>query len=171
MGTYSKAITLFIIFSLYYYFHSPYNAYGESGSDDIPILNFEEFKPMLEKDNDTLYVINFWATWCSPCVQEIPYFERINKEYLNQKVRVILVSLDFRSQFETRLIPFVEARQMESMIIMLDDPRSNRWIPLVSKEWTGSIPATVIYKGDNRRFYEKVFTYEELETEILNFIN
>ncbi|WP_339700476.1 redoxin domain-containing protein [uncultured Marixanthomonas sp.] len=133
----------------------------------IPSYDFETFqKKILQKNNDTTYVVNFWATWCKPCVKELPYFERINKEYADKKVKVILASLDFPNKVQSQVVPFIKKNKLHSEIVLLDDADANSWIPKVSEEWSGAIPATVIYKDDSRKFYEKSFTYEELKTEI-----
>jgi thiol-disulfide isomerase/thioredoxin len=137
------------------------------GQREIPVVDFEGFESYLSKDNDTTYVVNFWATWCKPCVKELPAFEKLNEVYANDKVKVLLVSLDFIKHFETKVKPFVAEKNLKSDVILLNDPRSNQWIDKVSKEWSGAIPATVIYRGKDRLFYEGSFTYEELEKEML----
>ena len=137
----------------------------------IPSYDFKTFQEkILQKSNDTTYVVNFWATWCKPCVKELPYFERINKEYADKKVKVILASLDFPNKIQSQVVPFIKKNKLHSEIVLLDDADANSWIPKVSKEWSGAIPATVIYKNDSRAFYEKSFTYEELKTEIQNLL-
>ena len=137
----------------------------------IPSLNFKELEPLLNKKNDTTYVVNFWATWCKPCIKELPAFEKINSNYKSQKVKVLLVSLDFPDLLEKQLIPFVEKRQIKSEVILLDDPDANGWIPKISTEWSGAIPATLIYNKAERKFYERSFTYEEIETELTSILN
>ncbi len=132
-----------------------------------PIYDFKGLQPLLEQNNDTTYIVNFWATWCEPCVAELPYFEELNKNYSEQKVSVILVDLDMKRAWENRLLPFLEKRQLSSKVVILDDPKQNTWIPLVDEEWGGGIPATLIYKGDERQFYEQGFTKEELHTAFL----
>jgi thiol-disulfide isomerase/thioredoxin len=133
----------------------------------VPVVDFEEFEPYLHKENDTTYVINFWATWCVPCVKELPAFEELNEKYAKAKVKVLLVSLDFIKHYDTKLIPFIEERNIKSQVILLNDPRSNQWIDKVSPDWSGAIPATIIYKGNNRKFFEQSFSYETLEKELL----
>ena len=132
-------------------------------SREVEMMDFDAFSHWLERDTDSIYVINFWATWCAPCVRELPAFEKINEHYAEQKVKVLLVSLDNPNQMNERVIPFLEQRNIQSEVLLLDDPNSNRWIPLVSEEWSGAIPATVIYGNGFRAFYEKEFHYEELE--------
>lgn len=142
------------------------------GAQDRPrMLNFDDFAPYLQFESDTVYIINFWATWCAPCVKEIPAFEKIRNDYNNHKVRVILVSLDFPNQIETRLMPFLKNYSVSSEVLVLNDPDSNRWIDKVHTDWSGAIPATLIYDNKNRELYEKSFTYDELKTIINSKIN
>ncbi|APY10112.1 thioredoxin [Seonamhaeicola sp. S2-3] len=141
------------------------------GGDDLEIYDFNGLQPLLNKTDDTVYVINFWATWCAPCVKELPYFEDLYANYKDDNVEVILVSLDFPHQFETKLKPFIKKNKLQAKVVVLDDVDSNSWIPKVNKDWSGSIPATIIYKNDKRSFFEKSFTYNELENELKKFLN
>lgn len=137
----------------------------------IPTLDFETFDTgYLQQMNDTTYIINFWATWCKPCIEELPAFERINKEYSGQKVKVILTSLDFPERLEKQVIPFIKKYELKSEVVILDDPDANSWIPKVSEQWSGAIPATIIYNQEERKFYERSFTYDELKTELTSIL-
>ncbi|GGX20782.1 TlpA disulfide reductase family protein [Aquimarina muelleri] len=138
----------------------------ESKGVEIPVYDFESFKPLLTIGDGKTRVINFWATWCKPCVVELPYFELINSKYPEDKVEVILVSLDLPNQVESKLIPFIKKQKIQSKVVLLDDPDANNWIPKVNKNWSGSIPATIIYKNGTVNFYERSFTYNELEKEL-----
>lgn len=137
----------------------------------FPVYDFEEFEPLLHKDDGKTYIINFWATWCKPCIVELPYFEQINAEQKDNNVEVLLVSLDMPNMWKSRLEPFVEKKGLKSKVVILDDPKQNEWIPKVSEEWGGGIPATLIYNKEKRSFYEKGFTYEELNEELNKFLN
>lgn len=128
----------------------------------IEIYNFQEFESFLNKDTDTTYFVHFWATWCIPCLKELPEIERFSEDYRKHKVSVILVSLDFPGQLENRLIPFIENNKITSRVILLDDPNQNYWINKVNPDWTGAIPATLIYNRGNSVFYEESLTYEEI---------
>lgn len=138
-------------------------------NDDIEVYDFEQFERFLKEEQDQIYVINFWATWCKPCIQELPYFEAAQKQH--KDIRVILVSLDFANKLESQLIPFVNKNSIQSQVILLDDPHENEWIPKVDSTWSGAIPATLMIRGSKRKFYEKSFSEKELENEILNFKN
>ena len=137
----------------------------------VPQLTFEDLEPRLHTESDSLYIVNFWATWCVPCIKELPEFEKINEEYSDRGVKVLLVSLDNPDHMESRLLPFIAKHKLKSEIVLLDDPRSNRWIPMVDESWSGAIPATIIFTKNSRSFYEKVFTYEELENLVRSKLN
>jgi thiol-disulfide isomerase/thioredoxin len=136
----------------------------------VKSYSYDEIEKFLQIKDDKTYVINFWATWCLPCVKELPYFEKLQQEYQDKKVEVILISLDMPQKIKTTLIPFIEKKKLKSTILHLNDPDANAWIEKVDKNWSGAIPATVIYSSSNQKFYEQSFTYEELEKEVQSFI-
>ena len=136
----------------------------------IKTYNYNELKPFLEKKDDKIYIINFWATWCAPCVKELPYFEKINKEYADRNVEVLLVSLDFPKQVEKKLIPFINRKKIASEVVLLDDINEDFWIKAIDENWSGAIPATIIYNNNKRKFYEQSFDYETLEIELKTFL-
>jgi len=135
----------------------------------VKAYEYEGLKYYLNQKNDTTYVINFWATWCVPCVEELPNFEKINAKYKENKVKVILVSLDMPKMIDTKLLPFITKRQLKSEVLLMRDPDQNTWLPKVDSTWSGALPATIIYNKDMRKFYERSFTYDELEKEVSNF--
>lgn len=117
---------------------------------------------MKKLDPEVTYVINFWATWCVPCVKELPYFEELTEKQTG-KVKVILVSIDFDTQLESKVIPFIQKNNLQSEVVLLADPDSNHWIDEVDPSWSGAIPVTLVLKGKKRLFFEKQYEdYEEL---------
>ena len=136
----------------------------------VKTYTFNELKPLLEKNDGKTYIINFWATWCAPCVKELPYFEKINQEYSDKNVEVLLVSLDFPKQVEKKLIPFINKRKLKSEVVLLNDINENVWIKAIDESWSGAIPATIIYNKNNRKFYEQSFDYRTLKNELLTFL-
>lgn len=132
--------------------------------------NFSALEKEVLSDKNTIYVVNFWATWCAPCVKELPYFEKLNSE--NKSIKVVLVSLDFKDQFESKLLPFVKNRKINSEVVLLTDKDYNTWLPMIDKDWSGSIPATLIIKNDKKFFAERIFSsYEELSEYVNTNIN
>lgn len=144
---------------------------GGYSTGKIVSMNFGELeKNYFQNKNDSIYIINFWATWCKPCVKELPAFEKIASNYSDKKVKVLLVSLDFVDKIDSQVVPFLKKNNIQSKVVLLDDADANSWIPKVSPQWSGAIPATVIYKNDTRKFYEQSFTFEELEAELIPFL-
>ncbi|TAE56038.1 MAG: TlpA family protein disulfide reductase [Bacteroidetes bacterium] len=120
---------------------------------------------------DTLLIVNFWATWCRPCVEEIPHFEAINQKYAAQGVKVLFVSLDFPSQKKT-VSKFIASRNMQAETVLLAETDYDAWMPKISPDWGGAIPATLIVRPAKgvRDFAGKSFTYAELETWVLELL-
>jgi len=140
---------------------------SNSKSISIPTISFNELEQQLSQaqHTDSIYIYNFWATWCKPCVAELPYFEQLQAAYAHQKLKVHLVSLDFPAQLKDKVIPFVLKRQLQCDVMLLDAGNPNEWIDRISPDWTGSIPATLfIHQPNNyRELFEQSFTYQELE--------
>lgn len=134
----------------------------------LEVHDFTGVEPYLNLESSKTYVVNFWATWCAPCVKELPHFEALQENY-KEDVEVILVSLDFPHQYETKLKPFIQKHQLQSKIVVLDDPDMNAWIPKVNPNWDGAIPVTIIYNTSKRLFYNRTFSYAELESELKTF--
>lgn len=138
---------------------------------EVPVMDFDGLEARLPEDPNQLVIVNFWATWCKPCVKEMPYFNTLSRKYADDpQIRVILVSLDMETQMKSRVIPFIVERDLHPEVWLLDDPDANRWIDKVDPSWSGAIPATLFYKGNERKFYQQSFhSVEELEDIIQTF--
>lgn len=110
---------------------------------------------------DTVYVVNFWATWCAPCVAELSHFEALNKKYKNKNVKVVLVSLDSPKNLASKVVPFIVKNKINSEVVLLADSKTYKWIDLVDPSWSGAIPITLVFNKGKKYFYEK--DYESLE--------
>ena len=133
-------------------------------------VNFDELKTILNKNDNKLYVVNFWATWCTPCVKELPAFMKVNNMYRNNAgFKMILVSLDNANDLETGVRPFLKKKNIDTDVYILDDnKRMNEWIPAIDASWSGSIPATIFYRnGKKLEFKEGKLEKNELE-QIIN---
>jgi len=132
----------------------------------IKSLDYDGLEYYIKSHPSETLVINFWATWCAPCIKELPAFEKLGKKYANSNITVLLVSLDFPDQLEL-LTSFVNDKSLKSEVILLNDGNANLWIPKVDESWSGAIPATLITSSKRKKFYERSFSYEQLE-EALN---
>jgi thiol-disulfide isomerase/thioredoxin len=116
--------------------------------DDISIVDTKQLLSLIKTKDDTIRLFNFWATWCKPCVGELPYFEELNTLKKNEKFRLYLVSLDFPKDYRKRLIPFLKKRKMESTVLLFDGGNPNDWIDKINPDWSGAIPSSLVsYKG------------------------
>ena len=115
--------------------------------------------------SDTLYIINFWATWCKPCVEELTFFEQLADTCTNKKVKIYLVTTDMRKDIATRVTDFIKAKKLTQQVVFINELNADKWINKVSEEWSGAIPATLMIKGDigYKHFKEGELTFEELQ--------
>lgn len=134
----------------------------------VKTVKLDTLTSILNNDHDSVYVVNFWATWCKPCIEELPYFEEAHAAFSKQNVRIILVSLDSPSELDRVLLPFVNKKQLKSDVLLLDEQNPNEWIDVIEPKWTGSLPATIIQNNrlKKRMFFEKQLEKEELFTSI-----
>lgn len=136
----------------------------------VTLVNFTQLEERLKVQDDTLRVFNFWATWCKPCVDELPCFLDAAEKYKDQKFQLLLVSLDFPRQIESRLIPFLLKNQIKVPVVVLDARDPNSWIDKVDKQWSGAIPATLFLKSDKRYFHESEMSCDELHVIINKYL-
>ena len=137
-------------------------SFGQSKGQSLKEIGSDALEALSSNINDTTYVVNFWATWCSPCVKEIGYFEELHREYASTNVKVFLVSLDFPNQIEKRVIPFLKEKDITAEVLLVTDLDYNSWIDRVDTTWSGSLPATLIYNKEQRMFLEKEVSRDEL---------
>jgi thiol-disulfide isomerase/thioredoxin len=136
-----------------------------SYSQNVKLLNIDQLNERIKNGKDSTYVVNFWATWCAPCIKELPHFEKLGSEYKSEKLAVLLVSLDFKSKLTSNVIPFVKRKNLKNEVFLLNESSPQEFIDRIDPSWSGSIPATLFIKEDKRKFVESEFTYEQLLTE------
>lgn len=141
---------------------------GVNGQTTVSQIKITSLVNRINLTSDTSLIINFWATWCAPCVKELPAFDTIFNKYHQEKVKIILVSLDFKKDIESKLIPFIEKKEIKPPVIFLDETQDNYFIPKISDKWSGAIPATLIVNSKNsyRYFHEGELDVNFLEDQI-----
>jgi thiol-disulfide isomerase/thioredoxin len=134
----------------------------------IGVYKIDDLLKRINNNSDTTYVVNFWATWCKPCVAELPEFEKLHIDYSSKKVKVILVSMDFKESLTEKLKPFIKKNKYTCEIVLLDEVNGNDFINKISETWSGSIPATLITRKNKSifEFIEKKVTYDFLVDKI-----
>lgn len=155
------------IFKIYLFLVSLSINYAVFAQKSIEIIKFQDLEQLIQKD-DGIYVFNFWASWCKPCVTEMPAFETLANDFRLNKVSVIFISLDFKRDLKT-VEKFVVEHQIKSKVYLIDEPDYDSWIDKVSPQWSGAIPATLISNGIRKEFYEQSFDYQSLSDKIRHF--
>jgi len=127
-------------------------------------IKLKDLQQMIGKPSEKVQVINFWATWCAPCVKEIPLFEKLNQD--NKRVDVTLVSMDYDlDPNPEKVYRFITKKKLQSKVVILAEQNPNDWIDKIDKNWSGALPATLIVntKTGKRKFIQKELHEGELE--------
>lgn len=134
-------------------------------AQDIRTVDTDGLMGLINQEDDKLHVVNFWATWCAPCINELPDFERAMNEYNSEKVVFHFVSLDFPSSAKKTLPNFLEKRNLGPGVVIMTNTDYDSWIRLVDADWKGNIPATLFYKSSSktRLFHPGTLSYEEIK--------
>lgn len=136
----------------------------------VSVYKINDLLKRIYNTSDTVYVVNFWATWCKPCVAELPGFEQLHKTQRNQHVKVILVSMDFKEDLNKKLIPFLAKNYYTAEVVLLDEINGNDFINKIDERWSGAIPATLFTSKNKLKheFIEKTISYESIEEKLKN---
>lgn len=131
----------------------------------VEVIKYPALEKIInEPAGQKVKVINFWATWCRPCIKELPHFEALQKKYPTSELEVYLISFDDVENLESRVEPFVKKRNFESTLKLLDETDYNAFIDKVDPSWSGAIPATLVIAGNERRFVEGELSEAELNS-------
>lgn len=131
----------------------------------IPVLKFSQLHQRLQPSSDSVYVVNFWATWCGPCVEELPVFNELARVYARKNVKFLLVSFD-NPDSVLSLSRFVAQQRLLPEVVVLDEPDFDSWIDQVSPKWQGALPATLILARGGREFLERQVKFEEMRAKL-----
>lgn len=128
------------------------------------IIKLPELQAIMDAPGEEIRVINFWATWCAPCIKEMPLFEKLNKE--RKDVSVTLVSMDMDLDPNPQKVnKFVARKKLASRVLILDETNPNSYIDKIEKQWSGALPATIVINGKTgkRKFVERELHEGDLE--------
>jgi thiol-disulfide isomerase/thioredoxin len=136
-----------------------------ANSQTIAKWKIEDVVKSYSAKNDTVYVVNFWATFCKPCNEELPDFIRLVDKYKKQKVKMLLVSLDLPSYVAVRLPAFIKKNKYNTNHVWLNETNADHFCPMIDARWSGAIPATIIVnnKTGYKKFVEDQISAEDFE--------
>lgn len=132
--------------------------------DKAEIIKLTQLQEHIQAKTDHVKVINFWATWCAPCVKEMPLFEELNATRSDVKVTLVSMDLDLDPNPE-KVYRFIDRRKIKSQVFILNEQNPNAWIDQIEKSWSGALPATIIINGTTgkRKFVERELHQGDLE--------
>ncbi len=127
-------------------------------------VKLDQLQEIIQAKTDQIKVINFWATWCAPCIKELPLFEKLGQERPDVKVTLVSMDLDLDPNPE-KVHKFVMRKKLQSQVLILDEKDPNSYIDQIDKNWSGALPATIIINGKTgqRKFVGKELHEGELE--------
>jgi thiol-disulfide isomerase/thioredoxin len=119
-------------------------------------------------NSDHPLVVNCWATWCAPCVEEIPYFMETVKKYSDQKVELLLISLDFAKSYPTKIQELIKKNHFDATFFWLNETNADYFCPKIDPKWDGTLPSTVFInnKTGYRQFYGRPMTDRQIALEV-----
>jgi thiol-disulfide isomerase/thioredoxin len=137
---------------------------GLYAQQQAEIVKLKQLQDHINRETDNIKIINFWATWCAPCIKEMPLFEKIGAERKDVEVTLVSLDLDLNPKPET-VYRFIDRKKLQSKVLILDEKDPNVWINQIEKGWSGAIPATIIINGKTgqRKFVEKELHEGDLE--------
>ena len=134
-------------------------------------VSWQDIQQLAESEPDTLTIINFWATWCKPCIAEMPYLDALADCINGIPVRVVFVSVDDEQRRATALEPFLERRTLQGEVWSLENGYPYDWIDRIEPEWSGAIPASIFIVGSKKRFFEQELDAAALQQIVNQFIH
>ena len=128
------------------------------------IVDLTGLQKVIKGPGSEVRVINFWATWCAPCIKELPLLEKLGQERPDVKVTLVSLDLDLDPNPE-KVHKFVQRKKLKSDVLILDAGNPNEWIDQVDKRWSGALPATLIVntKTGKSKFVERELHEGDLE--------
>ncbi|MEO6726691.1 MAG: redoxin domain-containing protein [Blastocatellia bacterium] len=112
---------------------------------NVSLLKPAAFPNLVKQSAGKVLIVNFWATWCGPCVAEFPEFVKLDQTYRDKGVRFVHISADDSTDLKSKVIPFLKEQKAQSDQFLQDTDDPQEMIDIVFKEWSGALPATFVY--------------------------
>jgi thiol-disulfide isomerase/thioredoxin len=134
----------------------------EEYSAQIPVVDDVWLKNKINNRNGKILFVNFWATWCEPCVEEFPDLVKIYNDNKDSNFEFLSVSVNLPSEIDDKVKPFLEKQNADFPVVVIEEKRSEQIINLVNPEWDGTVPATIIFdkNGKRRGFFAEAKSYD-----------
>jgi thiol-disulfide isomerase/thioredoxin len=141
---------------------------SNSFSQEIKAVKIDELEKIIAETKTPL-IVNFWATWCIPCIKELPYFLSEYEAHKKDSLQLLLVSFDFKEGYPETIKEFIQKRKITAPVLWLNETNADYFCPKIDSAWSGAIPASLFInpKSGYRKFYEDQLSHEQLKKEIM----
>lgn len=127
--------------------------------DDIDVAGL---KKLLQNNSDKLRLINVWATWCGPCVQEFPDFVSIDRMYRERDFEFVSVSAD-KPEKKAKALEFLKKKEASNKNYLFSSDDKYALIEAIDPKWQGALPYTILVEPGGKIVYSKQGTIDVLE--------
>jgi len=136
-------------------------------ASSVTIVSAEEVRDAVHAGQGRVTLVNFWATWCPPCVAELPYFAEVYENYDRDKVHFLSITADHPETLDDAVKPFLEQRELPFPILMMD-AQPDDITEVLETPFPGNLPVTLVYdaNGNIAQRWDREVTYEELQEAI-----
>ena len=135
--------------------------------NQVKKVKIEELKALISTKDEQVKVLNFWATWCRPCIQELPYFEKAHQTFDEAEVKVYLIAIEDELE---KVQAFIQKKGITAEVWLLDEKDPNAWIPQIYDKWGGDIPVTIFLHQDEMLFHQGIYPEEKLLAQIRSYL-
>jgi thiol-disulfide isomerase/thioredoxin len=94
-------------------------------------------------------LIDFWATWCSPCLEEIPHLVALERKYRGKGLRLVTVSADDEED-RAAALKFLQEKRVPAPVYLKTAGDDDKFITFVDKTWSGALPALFLYDRNGK---------------------
>src|SRR5215471_10062568 len=136
-------------------------------AQDVKAVKVTELSKTI-RESKTPLIVNFWATFCVPCIQEMPYFQEVAKQYKSQNVSLLFVSLDLKEAYPVKVNAMAKKLQLTSPVVWLNETNADYFCPKIDTTWSGGMPSSLFVNNATgyHRFFEDQLSKEKLENTI-----